>query len=832
MFTRPRDTINRMRIVKASALCLILFTSSLPGFSQSSVKSDKAADALRQRLQEKLNEFYAAGKFPGATAGFALPDGTSFGLAVGLSNVETKTAMTSRDLMLQGSVGKTYVAAVAMQLISEKKLSLDDRIEKYLGGEKWFSHLPNARDITVRMLMNHTSGLVRYEFKEQFTRDLTANPDKVWKPEELIAYILDTPAPFAAGAGWDYSDTNYIVLGMIIERVTGSTYYRELSRRILTPLGLSETTPSDRRTIRGLAQGYAGKDNPFGGADAMLAGGRMVINPQFEWTGGGIASTAQDLARWARLLYEGKAFDPQLLNRMLEGVPARLGPEAKYGLGVIIRPTRLGITYGHSGFFPGYITEVMYFPELKAAIAVQVNTSVPRATPEPLGRLITELAEIIRAEQKGFAELERVVQDELKESNTPGAAVAIVNGDRIIYARGFGVANIETGAPVTPDMLFRLGSTTKMFTAAALVTLSAQGRLKLDVPIGNYASGLSPQVARLSLHQLLSHTAGMADFQAPFISQDDEALARMVRTWKQDALFAEPGQIYSYSSPGYWLAGYVLEEANRKPYADSMSELIFAPLGMTRSTLRPLQALTFPLAMGHSASGTEKPQIIRPAFNNVAMWPAGSIYSSVNELSRFVIAMMNKGLLEGRQALPVEVPLNLFGKHTSMPGHPEVTHGYGLLGFEERGVRVVSHGGFSRGYGSMIQMVPDERFAVIVQTNRSGITLPRTRAKAMELFLRLKPETAEAPRTAQSMSEAERQNFAGRYLNGPQTWEIILKDGKLFYKQEEKQLELTRTAPYRLSFGDNLESELIFVANAQGRIEYLFDGLYSARKIK
>jgi D-alanyl-D-alanine carboxypeptidase len=313
--------------------------------------------------------------------------------------------MTPGDLMLQGSVGKTYVAAVALQLVQEKKLELDEKIEKYLGGEKWFKRLPNARDITVRMLMNHTSGLVRYEFKEQFTRDLTAKPYKVWKPEELIAYILDTPAPFAAGQGWDYSDTNYIVLGMIIERLTGHTYYRELARRILTPLGLRETVPSDRRKIPNLAQGYAGKDNPFGGTDAMLQGGEMVINPQFEWTGGGMASTAADLARWAKLLYEGKAFEPQLLNRMLEGVPARLGADAKYGLGVIIRPTTLGVSYGHSGFFPGYITEVMYFPEARTAISVQVNTSVPRATGKPLPRFITELAGVLLDEQERTDEM-------------------------------------------------------------------------------------------------------------------------------------------------------------------------------------------------------------------------------------------------------------------------------------------------------------------------------------------------------------------------------------------------------------------------------------------
>lgn len=377
---------------------LLLLVSSIPCLGQSALAHSR--NTLQQKLQHKLNEFHAAGKFPGATAGFALPDGKSFALAVGSSSIEPKVTMTPGHLLLQGSVGKTYVAAVALQLVHEKKLGLDDKIEKYLGKEKWFSRLPNSSEITVRMLMNHTSGLVRYEFKEQFTKDLTATGDRVWKPEELISYILDTKPPFAAGQGWDYSDTNYIVLGMIIEKITDNTYYRELSRRILRPFKLTQTVPTDRPTIPGLSQGYAGKDNPFGGSDAMLSEGKMIINPQFEWTGGGIASTASDLARWASLLYAGKIFERSLLNMMLEGVPARLGPEAKYGLGVIIRPTPLGVSYGHSGFFPGYIAEVMYFPELKTAVAVQVNTSVPRATPKPLRVFITELAQVIAEQQK------------------------------------------------------------------------------------------------------------------------------------------------------------------------------------------------------------------------------------------------------------------------------------------------------------------------------------------------------------------------------------------------------------------------------------------------
>ncbi len=381
----------------------IIFAYALVGFlllngaanAQSKPKAAEKTAALQQRLQQQLDAWHAAGKFPGATLGVALADGTSFGQAVGFSDRDRKTPMQPTDLMLQGSVGKTYVAAVALQLVHEGNLNLDSKIATYLGKEKWFERLPNAHEITVRMLMNHTSGLVRYEFKEQFTKDLTANPDKVWQPEELVAYILDSKAPFAAGQGWEYSDTNYIVLGIIIERLTRASYYEQARTRLLKPLKLTRTVPSNSRTIAGLVQGYAGENNPFGGTDAMISNGKFAINPQFEWCGGGMASTTEDIARWAKAMYEGRAFAASMLKEMLNGVPAKLGPETKYGLGVILRPTTLGMSYGHSGFFPGYVTEMMYFPEHKIALAVEVNTSVPRSAGKPLSRLLVELAETI-----------------------------------------------------------------------------------------------------------------------------------------------------------------------------------------------------------------------------------------------------------------------------------------------------------------------------------------------------------------------------------------------------------------------------------------------------
>jgi D-alanyl-D-alanine carboxypeptidase len=378
---------------KAAALAgaiLVLITAQAPERS------------LRDRVQTYLDEWRAAASFPGAAIGVVLRDGTAFGVVTGVSDRATRRAVTIDDLFMAGSTGKTFFAALAVEQIEAGKLDLDAPISKYLSTRPWFARLPNARDITVRHLMTHTSGLVRYEMNPKFTADLRAQPDKAWTPEEEIAYLLDAAPPFAAGQGWDYSDTNYIVLGVILEQILNRPLYEQVRIRFLQPLQLERVVPSTSRRIAGLVNGYAGPRDPLGLPDEVAPNGQFVVNPQFEWTGGGFATSPLDLARWGHELYAGKALSSAGRRLMMEAaVPARLGPETKYGLGVIIRTSPLGQTWGHSGFFPGYQTELLHLPDLGLTLAIQINTSAPRATgPRSLLRGLYDIAAMVTAKRE------------------------------------------------------------------------------------------------------------------------------------------------------------------------------------------------------------------------------------------------------------------------------------------------------------------------------------------------------------------------------------------------------------------------------------------------
>lgn len=351
-------------------LCLVsLFTSQILA-SNSTIKD------LKKELQLKLDELQQEEGFPGVTLGIVLPDGKEVSLASGLADIEKKKKMKPNDRMFMGSIGKTYVASVALQLIKEKKISLEDKISRFLSSEKWFKRLPNAEDITINMLLNHSGGLPRYVYKKEFWKKLKESPDKVWKPEELLAYILGDQPLYPAGQGWGYSDTDYIVLGMIIEKVTGNTYYEELTKRVLIPHHLKGTSPADKRRLRGLVPGYTGKQTPlFELPEKLVKDGVYAVNPQFEWTGGGLISHSLDLARFIRLLLEGKIVSKEYLEKMKQPVNEESGKRDSvgYGLGMEVWKTGYGMTYGHRGTMPGYSSIAEYVPKYGFSIAMQFN---------------------------------------------------------------------------------------------------------------------------------------------------------------------------------------------------------------------------------------------------------------------------------------------------------------------------------------------------------------------------------------------------------------------------------------------------------------------------
>jgi CubicO group peptidase (beta-lactamase class C family) len=405
-------------------------------------------------------------------------------------------------------------------------------------------------------------------------------------------------------------------------------------------------------------------------------------------------------------------------------------------------------------------------------------------------------------------------REELAATHTPGVAIGIVLENKLTYSFGVGTANVETGLSVVPDMLFRLGSTTKMMTATAVARLAAEGKLNLTDPVGKHVHGLDPAIGALTIHQILSHTSGLKDEAVMYGRHDDSALGDEIRQWKRDWLFTKPGAIYSYSNPGFWLAGLVVESVTGKPYADAMEELVFKPIGMTFTTLRPTMAMTHALSQGHD---TVKGQtvVLRPLADNTANWPAGSIFSNLADLAQLTVALMNAGEAAGKMGISKEVVKSLTTPHADIPG-ARAKYGYGLE-IETLGAGPAwRHAGSRAGYGSFIGMLPKQHIAVILLTNRTGENLPRTRAAIMAMLGFPEPEI-EPTRTA-PIPASDLAKYTGDFRNGSSITHVTARDGKLYFGENEALMGADGWLV--LSSG----GPAFPVSGADGRVAYLFQG--------
>ncbi|HDP80659.1 MAG TPA: class A beta-lactamase-related serine hydrolase [Spirochaetes bacterium] len=340
-----------------------------------------ARRSLKKRFRSELETLHKRYRFPGATAAYILPDGTVEVCAAGLADRELTLPMTPRTRMLAASIGKTFVGATALSLAREGVLDLDGPIEKWLGSSPWFSRLPGGGGITLRQLLTHRAGIANHVDTEGFKRafrERRRTPDAPLSPEELIGFVLNPEAPRTPKGRFHYSDTGYILAGLVIEAAAGRPYYDEVNKRFLAPLRLTLTSPSDRRDIPGLAAGYCSPENPFGlPAKTTLRPGLMAWHPGVEWTGGGLVSNPGDLVVWAKALYEGRAMKGDYLDMLLDAAPVESHSGKSYGIGVAVQENGFfGTTWGHSGWIPGYCSSMRYYPAYGVAVAFQINTDI------------------------------------------------------------------------------------------------------------------------------------------------------------------------------------------------------------------------------------------------------------------------------------------------------------------------------------------------------------------------------------------------------------------------------------------------------------------------
>ncbi|MEU8675484.1 serine hydrolase domain-containing protein [Streptomyces sp. NPDC048560] len=333
---------------------------------------------VNARLDKAIADVREEAGIPGVVVGLWMPGKGSYVRATGVADTTTGEPMAADSFVRIGSETKTFTVTALLELVDDGLVELDDPISAYVPGVR------NGDRITLRHLAEMRSGLFPYTSDPDFDHDLLSDPHRSFTPQELLAYGMKHKNTFKPGATFEYSNTNLILLGLVVEKVSGRKLERFIERRVLRPSHL-------RNTLFPTGSEFP-EPHPRGYTDQTLSGETEDAtdwNPSWAWAAGGMISDLHDLRRWARIVATGELLSPETQAQRLKTLPTGF-PGTTYGLGIL----ETNGWIGHNGSLPGYETVTVYLPSKKATLVVMINTDSLSGGQEPstlLARAITEV---------------------------------------------------------------------------------------------------------------------------------------------------------------------------------------------------------------------------------------------------------------------------------------------------------------------------------------------------------------------------------------------------------------------------------------------------------
>ncbi|WP_268270568.1 serine hydrolase domain-containing protein [Streptomyces sp. MNU76] len=381
----------RLRIrppLRRPSLVALLGASCLGGLllaPTAGASADGGADGRGERaLQRQLEELVATPGGPPGVIAVLQRDGSPRVLRAGVADLESGRPIEITDHMRIASTAKAFSGAVALRLVQQGELSLDSTIGDTL------PRLPQAWwPVTLRQLLNHTSGLPDYSEDQEFLDLLLADPRRTFDPRRLLDFVADQALRFPAGSRYQYSNSDNIAVALMAEAATHKTYEDLLRRIVYRPLGLTDTSlPLGYEMPEPYMHGYAVEPPapPEDVSEALSASG--------VWASGGIISTPRDMTRFIRGYAAGELTSREILHeqrRWIRGASEPAGPgRNRAGLAIFRYDTRCGVVLGHTGNFPGYTQLIAATPDGRRSLTFSLTTQVnARLTPDLVERLRT-----------------------------------------------------------------------------------------------------------------------------------------------------------------------------------------------------------------------------------------------------------------------------------------------------------------------------------------------------------------------------------------------------------------------------------------------------------
>ncbi|GAB1415964.1 serine hydrolase domain-containing protein [Paludibacter sp.] len=277
----------------------------------------------------------------------------------GYNDVTNKLPINTSHIFRIGSNTKTMTGTVLLQLVDEGILSLDDKLSKF------YPELPRADEVTIAMLCNMTSGIYNYTDDEDWGNEIDENPTKTWSPHELVEIGFSHPYIFDPGTDWKYSNTNTIILGMIIEKLTGNSLQKEMENRLFKPLNLTQTALITKGTElpEPCTKGYVWDEENVIFTDATSYG-----DVSWAWAAGSVYSTPRELQKYVETLVGGGYLSDNLQRKRLTELHS-LSTMSSYGYAIL----RRGSFFGHNGGLPGYTSSMYHSKEKDCSIIIYFN---------------------------------------------------------------------------------------------------------------------------------------------------------------------------------------------------------------------------------------------------------------------------------------------------------------------------------------------------------------------------------------------------------------------------------------------------------------------------
>ena len=340
--------------------------TGVDGIARSARSNARLPPRQRARLSAAVRRGYRAAAAPGVILGVPTPKGT-WVTAIAIANQRSKAPMRANMHQRIGSVTKTFMGTLLMQLAGEHKLSLRDKVSKYLKG------VPNGGTMTLRQVADMTSGVASYTADPAFMKALYSHPERRWRPGELLTIGFRHSPVFAPGTAFQYSDSNYILLGLVIQKVERRSLDAVLRQRIINPLKLSQTSwPGASAALPNPhAQGYT-----LQGQSSDRPANATKWNPSYAWAAGEMISTVGNLLVYGRALGTGKGLlRPTQQRERLHSFHPKIPPESatlSYGIGLVNDRGWIG----HTGQVPGYTTAVYYRADIHTTVVVEANSDI------------------------------------------------------------------------------------------------------------------------------------------------------------------------------------------------------------------------------------------------------------------------------------------------------------------------------------------------------------------------------------------------------------------------------------------------------------------------